>query len=121
MDKDEIFKNEARPIGDFNFNEEVATVFDDMLVRSVPYYQEIQRMMAKIACDFVVNGTTIYDRGCSTGTTLLNLNRHLGDRVRYTGVDYSEDCSRNAGGNFQTIITPATMSLSAPISTTESP
>jgi tRNA (cmo5U34)-methyltransferase len=103
MDKDEIFKNEARPIGDFNFNEEVATVFDDMLVRSVPYYQEIQRMIAEIACDFVVNGTNIYDLGCSTGTTLLNLNRHFGDRVRYTGVDYSDDmlekCRRKLSDN----------------------
>ena len=103
MDKDEIFKNEAKPIGDFNFNEEVATVFDDMLVRSVPYYQEIQRMIAEIAGDFVVNGTTVYDLGCSTGTTLLNLNRHLGDRVRYTGVDYSEDmlekCRRKLSDN----------------------
>jgi hypothetical protein len=38
MSKDEIFKNESRPIGDFSFNEEVATVFDDMLNRSVHYY-----------------------------------------------------------------------------------
>ena len=91
MSKDEIFKNKSKPIGDFHFNEEVATVFDDMLVRSVPYYREIQRMIAEIACDFVVNGTTIYDLGCSTGTTLLNLNRHLGDRVRYIGIDYSKD------------------------------
>ena len=38
MSKDEIFKNESRPIGGFSFNEEVATVFDDMLNRSVHYY-----------------------------------------------------------------------------------
>jgi len=42
MSKDEIFKDASRPIGDFSFNKEVATVFDDMLHRSVPYYQEIQ-------------------------------------------------------------------------------
>jgi len=103
MSKDELFKNSSRLIADFNFNEEVATVFDDMLVRSVPYYQEIQRMIAEIACDFVVSGTTIYDLGCSTGTTLLNLNRRLGDRVRYIGVDYSEDmlekCRRKFSDN----------------------
>jgi len=91
MSKDEIFKDASRPIGDFSFNKEVATVFDDMLHRSVPYYQEIQRMIAEIACDFAVNGTNIYDLGCSTGTTLLNLNRNLGDNVRYVGIDYSED------------------------------
>jgi tRNA (cmo5U34)-methyltransferase len=91
MSKDEIFRNESRPVGDFSFNEEVATVFDDMLNRSVPFYQEIQRMIGELACDFAVDGTNIYDLGCSTGTTLLNLNRHLGDRVRFIGVDYSGD------------------------------
>jgi tRNA (cmo5U34)-methyltransferase len=103
MSKDEIFKNESRPVGDFSFNKEVATVFDDMLDRSVPYYQEIQRMIAEIACDFVVDGTNIYDLGCSTGTTLLNLNRHLGDQVKYIGIDYSDDmlekCRRKFSDN----------------------
>jgi len=47
MSKDEIFKDASSPIGDFSFNKEVATVFYDMLHRSVPYYQEIQRMIAK--------------------------------------------------------------------------
>ena len=91
MSKDEIFRNESRPVGDFSFNEEVATVFDDMLSRSVPFYEEIQRMIAELACDFAVDGTNIYDLGCSTGTTLLNLNRQLGNRVRFIGVDYSAD------------------------------
>lgn len=91
MTQDQIFKDESRPIGDFSFDAEVATVFDDMLNRSVPYYQEIQRMIGEIAGDFVVDGTNIYDLGCSTGTTLLNLNRRLGNRARYVGVDYSNE------------------------------
>ena len=91
MSKDEIFKDKLKPVGDFIFNREVATVFDDMLNRSVPFYQEIQRMIAELAYDFAVDGTNIYDLGCSTGTTLLNLNRILGGRVRFIGVDYSND------------------------------
>jgi len=36
--KDKIF---AKPITkEFEFNEEVAAVFDDMISRSVPYYQQ---------------------------------------------------------------------------------
>jgi tRNA (cmo5U34)-methyltransferase len=103
MSKDEIFKNELKPVGDFVFNKEVATVFDDMLGRSVPFYQEIQRMIAELACDFAVDGTNIYDLGCSTGTTLLNLNRILGSKVRFIGVDYSDDmlekCRRKLSEN----------------------
>jgi tRNA (cmo5U34)-methyltransferase len=100
MSKDEIFKSDSKSIGDFNFNGEVATVFDDMLDRSVPYYQEIQRMISELACDFVVDGTNVYDLGCSTGTTMMNLNRHLGDRVRYIGVDYSKDMLEKCSKKF---------------------
>ena len=34
--KDDVFK-EPQPIADFVFGEKVATVFDDMLDRSVPF------------------------------------------------------------------------------------
>ena len=42
--RDRIFAQEAEAF-DFTFNAEVATVFDDMVSRSVPYYGEMQRMM----------------------------------------------------------------------------
>ena len=51
----------------FTFSENVASVFDDMLGRCVPSYQEIQRMIVEMAIDFSVDGTNIYDLGCSTG------------------------------------------------------
>lgn len=63
-------------IADFNFGEKVASVFDDMLDRSVPFYREIQRMIMEMAIDFAVEGTNVYDLGCSTGTTLLNLGQN---------------------------------------------
>jgi len=91
MSKDEIFNYKFDSVNDFNFGEKVASVFDDMLVRSVPFYQEIQRMITELALDFVVDGTNVYDLGCSTGTTLLNLNRNIGKRAKFFGIDYSED------------------------------
>src|SRR5262245_21986718 len=87
--KDEVFKRE-QPIADLAFTEKVASVFDDMLDRSVPFYSEMQRMIAEMADDFAVAGTSIYDLGCSTGTTLLNLNAAISKRVKFIGVDYSE-------------------------------
>jgi len=99
MSKDEIFNDKLGFIGDFHFNEKVASVFDDMLNRSVPFYQEIQRMIVELSLDFAVDGTNIYDLGCSIGTTLLNLNRGIGNKVKYIGIDYSEDmldkCRKN--------------------------
>lgn len=91
MPKDEIFKDKLESITDFQFGEKVATVFDDMLDRSVPFYAEIQRMVAELAADFSVEGTNIYDLGCSTGTTLLNLHEAIPKSVTYIGVDNSEE------------------------------
>ena len=69
----------------------VASVFDDMLDRSVPFYREIQRMLGEMAVDFAVDGTNIYDLGCSTGTTLLNLGQNIPNKVKFIGIDYSQD------------------------------
>jgi tRNA (cmo5U34)-methyltransferase len=71
MSKDEIFKQEIKAATDFKFEGKVATVFDDMVNRSVPFYEEIQRMISEIAKDHVLNGTSVYDLGCSTGTTII--------------------------------------------------
>ncbi len=90
MDKDEVFKKEMEHIPDFSFGNGVATVFDDMLSRSVPFYQEIQRMIMEMAADFAVEGTNVYDLGCSTGTTMLNLHQSIPDGVKIIGVDNSE-------------------------------
>jgi tRNA (cmo5U34)-methyltransferase len=90
MDKDEVFNKEMGLIPDFSFGNAVAEVFDDMLDRSVPFYQEIQRMIMELAADFAVEGTSVYDLGCSTGTTLLNLHQCIPHSVKIIGVDNSE-------------------------------
>ena len=88
--KDEVFRA-AQPIADFAFGEKVAAVFDDMLDRSVPFYSEMQRMISEMAGDFAVEGTNIYDLGCSTGTTMINLHRIIPPSVRIIGVDNSKE------------------------------
>lgn len=75
-------------VGDFNFDGETTAVFDDMLQRSIPFYDEIQRMIGELAADFAVEGTHIYDLGCSTGATLLNL-ASVPTEVTLIGVDSS--------------------------------
>ena len=73
MGADRLFAEKREQVDDFTFDRETARVFDDMLSRSVPFYAEIQRMTAEIASDFAVDGTNIYDLGCSLCTTFLNL------------------------------------------------
>jgi tRNA (cmo5U34)-methyltransferase len=86
--KDDIFRDPARPIGDFTFNEDTASVFPDMLERSVPFYNEIQRMLVELAGDFAVDDTAVCDVGCSTGTTLHALDA-LAQNVTLIGFDNS--------------------------------
>jgi tRNA (cmo5U34)-methyltransferase len=62
-----------------------------MVSRSVPYYAEMQRMIAELASDFAFEKTNVYDLGCSTGTTLLNLGASLQPAVRFIGVDNSPE------------------------------
>ena len=89
--RDRVFAEQAEAIADFKFNKEVATVFDDMLSRSVPFYAETQRMIAEMAGDLVKGGTNVYDFGCSTGTTMLALHGHVPKDVKFVGVDNSAD------------------------------
>jgi tRNA (cmo5U34)-methyltransferase len=89
--KDEVYRESHSSIADFSFGEKVASVFDDMLQRSVPFYVEMQRMIAEFATDFAVAGSNVYDLGCSTGTTMLHLAPHVGSDVKFIGVDNSHD------------------------------
>ncbi|QSA98976.1 carboxy-S-adenosyl-L-methionine synthase CmoA [Methylococcus sp. EFPC2] len=86
-----MFNTETDAVADFAFNAQVAQVFDDMLGRSVPFYGEMQRMIAEMAAEYAVKGTRVYDLGCSTGTTLLNLGRAIEREVSFVGLDYSAE------------------------------
>lgn len=87
MPKDELFKIPMNDIPAFRFNAAVADVFDDMVNRSVPFYGEIQRMIAELAARHATDQSNIYDLGCSTGTTLLSMNKVVKQLVQYTGID----------------------------------
>lgn len=91
MPTDKLFRTRKRVVKDFTFGKETATVFDDMLVRSVPFYTEMQRMISELAAEFAMPGTNLYDLGCSTGTTFLMLDRVVPKGVRFVGVDSSKE------------------------------
>jgi tRNA (cmo5U34)-methyltransferase len=82
MNQDQIFKEKIEKSSDFKFDAAVVNVFDDMVVRSVPYYLEIQRMMAELAGTYALPGTSLYDLGCSTGTTFLSMDSFFGEFCR---------------------------------------
>jgi len=88
---DKVFETD-RKISDFSFNKEVAAVFDDMVSRSVPYYDEMQRMSVELVRDFAVDNSNIYDIGCATGTTMALIDRAIGDtKAKLIGIDNSQE------------------------------
>ena len=89
--RDQIFQ-EAKPYRhDFEFGAKTASVFDDMVSRSVPFYGEMQRMTCELSADFAVPGTGLYDLGCATGTTLRLLHDTVEPGVSFVGIDNSEE------------------------------
>lgn len=85
-----------RPPNDFKFNAETASVFDDMVNRSVPFYGEIQRMVCEIAKSFATAGTNLYDIGCATGTTIQLLDSYVDPDVQLIGIDNSDEMLEKA-------------------------
>ncbi|TCL75758.1 carboxy-S-adenosyl-L-methionine synthase CmoA [Rhizobium sp. BK251] len=99
--RDEVFAEAEQPVGDFTFNAKVADVFDDMVSRSVPFYEEIQRMVCELARDFAKPQTNLYDIGCSTATTLLSLDALVDPSVNFIGIDNAPDMLEKAGQKVQ--------------------
>jgi len=74
----------------FEFDEEVAAVFDDMLERSVPFYKESQKITQFFTHKNLNEGGIVYDLGCSTASLLLNIHRGLEVNAKLIGLDNSE-------------------------------
>jgi tRNA (cmo5U34)-methyltransferase len=89
--RDQLFADQNSQVSDFHFDQKTAAVFDDMVNRSVPQYEEMQRMTAEIANDFAVPGTSLFDLGCATGTTLIYLDPVIEPSVRFVGIDNSRE------------------------------
>jgi tRNA (cmo5U34)-methyltransferase len=94
--KDRLFQKKTSRVADFNFGKNTASVFDDMLSRSVPFYAETQRMIKEMAIEFAQPNTNIYDLGCSTCETFLYLKNSLPANVTFIGVDSSPEMLQKA-------------------------
>ena len=74
----------------FEFDAEVAAVFDDMLERSVPFYKESQKITQFFTHKNLSEGGRVYDLGCSTASLLLSIHRGLKQEAKLIGLDNSE-------------------------------
>ncbi len=76
MTTDKIFdkQGDAQP---FRFNEEVASVFPDMLKRSIPGYAATIEAIGSLAARYVQADSNCYDLGCSLGAATLAMRQAI--------------------------------------------
>lgn len=66
-------RDETEPEGGWEFDEEVAAVFDDMLSRSIPQYEVMRDLVADLALEFLYSGDHVVDLGASRGESIARL------------------------------------------------
>ncbi len=98
--QDNIYIKACETVSDFQFDEKVASVFNDMIKRSVPGYDQIINTLGAFAQKFVTADSQIYDLGCSLGAATLSIRRQIENRnCRIIAVDNSksmiERCAEN--------------------------
>jgi tRNA (cmo5U34)-methyltransferase len=90
VNKDRIFDTTTNHLYEtFAFDDRVANVFDDMVSRSVPFYESVQHLVAELVLDNY-DGGWIYDLGCSTGATCDCIARTANRPVRMVAMDNSK-------------------------------
>ncbi len=90
MSRDAIYTSEIHANG-FTFDDKVASVFADMISRSVPGYGQTLQMVELLAHQYAQKGSNLYDLGCSLGAATMALSRGaIGKSCNVIGVDNSE-------------------------------
>ena len=88
--RDKLFADARAKVEKFEFDENVASVFPDMIHRSVPGYKTIVDHSGQLASYFAHPDTNCYDLGCSLGATTKAMYRSISEQnIRIYAVDNS--------------------------------
>jgi tRNA (cmo5U34)-methyltransferase len=85
---DKIF---TKPIEkQFEFDANVASVFDDMASRSIPFYKENLQLIASVLSRLLKEDSLIVDLGCSTANSLLAIHKISKKSLKLLGIDNAQ-------------------------------
>jgi len=100
--RDTVYKKPLNDLTDFTFDQQVVSVFEDMINRSVPGYANIVHNLISISALFVKPNTLCYDLGCSLGASTLAIRQGVDNNetknVMIMSVDTSTDMLDRAQG-----------------------
>jgi tRNA (cmo5U34)-methyltransferase len=88
MEEDKLFSKAIEK--QFEFDEAVASVFDDMLSRSVPFYDEVRKLVISLILSEQRSGLKVLDLGSSTAKFLLDLHSKMDTDMLLKGLDNSQ-------------------------------
>jgi tRNA (cmo5U34)-methyltransferase len=98
-----------QPGDKWEFNAEVAEVFDDMLARSIPQYDVMRQACFDLGCHFVKPETDIVDLGCSRGGAVAPFVKKFGALNRYALCEISEPMRQATADRFSGMINTGLM------------
>ena len=99
IQKDKVFTQAIKK--KFEFDESVASVFDDMLSRSVPFYDEVRKLIISLILAEQTEGLKVLDLGSSTAKFLLDLHSKMDVKMHLKGLDNSQAMLDRAGQKCQ--------------------
>ena len=77
--------------GTWQFNKNVANVFDKHVKQSIPHYNDIQDYIVSLSEWFIKENSVIHDLGCSTGETIKKINDlNVSNNCKIIGYDTSK-------------------------------
>lgn len=88
-------------IGNFSFGGKTPKNFDSHIEKSVPLYKMGQELITNLSSFFLVNGSIVYDLGCSTGNIsrkIVNYNKQID--IKVFAVDIEKEMLKRAKSVF---------------------
>jgi tRNA (cmo5U34)-methyltransferase len=77
INKDSLYSEPLGKISAFAFDDNVASVFTDMISRSVPGYQTMIAAIGLLAGRFATQNSICYDLGCSLGAASFSMQKNI--------------------------------------------
>ena len=72
----------------WKFDSKVAKIFDKHVNQSIPHYDSLQKYISSISEWFLKDNSRVYDLGCSTGNTIINIcKNNKGKKIKIIGYD----------------------------------
>lgn len=104
-------QDKIMPSGKWEFDEDVANVFDDMLSRSIPMYNAMRDIVFAVGRNYVQRKTAIVDIGCSNGNAIKPFVDKFGAYNTYRLYDVSEPMLRKAKEKYSDYVSNGLMCI----------